>query len=85
MGDVAVGQVLVERQGIDPAGDVGLGQGQQRLQLAGEDEPRAVVAVDQGLLPQPVAGQDERAAGASQIARANIPRSRANIPVPSSS
>ena len=60
---VAVAQVMIERQGIEPARYDALGQGQQGLQLAGEDQAPAIVAIDQRLLAQPVAGQDQRAAG----------------------
>ncbi len=65
-------------------GDGFLGQGQQRLELAGEGQAAAsgVVAIDQRLLAHPVAGQDERAAGRVPDRQGEHPAQQAEHPRP---
>ena len=65
VGDVAVRQVAVDGQRVDRAGHVARGQGEQRLQLAGEQDPLAplVEPVDQGLLAEAVAAEHQGAPG----------------------
>ena len=55
--DVAEGQIFVEGDRIDLAGEIGFRQREQRLEFAGEgDPPRGgIEAVDQRFLPQAVA------------------------------
>jgi hypothetical protein len=55
---VAVGEVKLERERVDPPGDVGMEP--QRLPLAREDELRAVVPVPERLLADPVAREQQR-------------------------
>jgi hypothetical protein len=44
VGNVLVGQIRVQRAGVDPARQAG--QGEQALQLAGEQQPPRLVPVD---------------------------------------
>ena len=53
--DVAVVEVVVQRHRVELTRQVRIGQGQQGLQLAGEDQAPAVVAIDQRLLAHAVA------------------------------
>ena len=60
VGHVLVGQVFIKGLRVDVprhAGDL-----QDALQLAGEEQPAGLVAIDQRLLAQPIAGQEEKAA-----------------------
>ena len=56
-GDVAVGEEGVDRLWVDLARHLGVLD--QRLQLGGEAERVAAEAVEEGLLADPVAGQEE--------------------------
>ena len=56
-GDVAVGQVVVDRRRVELPGDPGVLE--QRLQLGGEDELAVGLGVEEGLLPHPVPRQEE--------------------------
>ena len=57
MRHVLVRQVFVERLRVDLARHAR--HLQQALQLAGEQQPPGLVAIDQRLLPQPIAGQQQ--------------------------
>ena len=59
MGNIAIREVVVERDWIDPPRNGLLRQGQECFQLAGEDEPPAVMVIDERLLSQPVASEDQ--------------------------
>ena len=58
--DVLIGQVLVDRRRVDLARQAG--HLQQALQLAGEEQPARLVAIDERLFAQAVAAEHEAAA-----------------------
>ena len=60
MRDVLIGQVFIDRGRIDVARHAG--NFEQALQLAGEEQPARLVAIDQRLFAQPIAAEDQPAA-----------------------
>src|SRR3546814_10924936 len=54
---IAEGQIVLQRAGVDAAGNAG--HGQERLDLRGEDQPALVLQVVERLDAEPVAAQHQ--------------------------